>query len=160
MPPRPRPLPRPANRQASDRTQQIASSSTTHAVPVAKSDRELELDKGDELFLRNRYMTTKDWKKLDKQTKGESGHSFDAYMERLTRILQDRLPSLPTGTRIPRSSQRPPLARPKSDEKKGIGMTVISQNGPGRQISRKSPHVGPYILADLRIRVESHRYRK
>jgi len=42
----------------------------TQAAPLAKTDRELELDKGDELFLRNRNRTAKDWKKLDKLTKG------------------------------------------------------------------------------------------
>jgi hypothetical protein len=70
MPPRPRP--RPANRPASG--QNVASSSTTRTVSLAKTDRELELDKGDELFLRNRNMTAKDWKKLDKLAKGESGY--------------------------------------------------------------------------------------
>jgi hypothetical protein len=72
MPPRPRP--RPANRQASDQTQHGASSSMTQGVSLAKTDRELELDKGDELFLRNRNRTANDWKKLDRLAKGGSGH--------------------------------------------------------------------------------------
>jgi hypothetical protein len=59
----------------------------TQAAPLAKTDRELELDKGDELFLRNRNRTAKDWKKLDKLTKGESGHLFDPYSMILMRIL-------------------------------------------------------------------------
>ena len=80
MPPRPRP--RPANRQASD--QNAASSSTTRVV---KTDRELELDKGDELFLRNRNMTAKDWKKVDRRTKGESGSTVDACLITLMRVL-------------------------------------------------------------------------
>jgi hypothetical protein len=75
MPPRPRP--RPANRQASE--QNAASSSMTRAVPLAKTDREMELDKGDEFFLRNRNRTAKDWKKLDKLAKGESGYFVDTY---------------------------------------------------------------------------------
>ncbi|KAI0304446.1 hypothetical protein B0F90DRAFT_1256637 [Multifurca ochricompacta] len=72
MPPRPRP--RPANRQASDPVQQATSSSSpnTQVLSIAKTDRELELDKGDELFIRNRNRTAKDWKKLDKLVKGES----------------------------------------------------------------------------------------
>jgi len=41
----------------------------TRAVPLAKTDREMELDKGDEFFLRNRNRTAKDWKKLDKLAK-------------------------------------------------------------------------------------------
>lgn len=73
MPPRPRPRPRPANRQASDQAQQIATSSMTQGASLAKTDRELELDKGDELFLRNRNMTANDWRKLDRLAKGESG---------------------------------------------------------------------------------------
>ncbi|KAI9512389.1 hypothetical protein F5148DRAFT_1273703 [Russula earlei] len=60
MPPRPRP--RPANRQAGDQAQR-AVSPVTQAAPLAKTDRESELDKGDELFLRNRNRTAKDWKK-------------------------------------------------------------------------------------------------
>jgi len=76
MPPRPRPRPRPANRQASDQAQQTASSSMTQGVSLAKTDRELELDKGDELFLRNRNMTANDWRTRDRLAKGESGHSF------------------------------------------------------------------------------------
>jgi len=76
MPPRPRPRPRPANRQASDQAQQTASSSVTQAVSLAKTDRELELDKGDELFLRNRNMTTNDWRKLDRLAKGEPGYLY------------------------------------------------------------------------------------
>jgi hypothetical protein len=51
----------------------------TQAESLPKTDRELEQDKGDELFLRNRNRTAKDWKKLDKLTKGESGHLFDSY---------------------------------------------------------------------------------
>jgi hypothetical protein len=47
-------------------------------VPLAKTNRELELDKGDELFLRNRNMTARDWKKVDKRTKGEFGYFVDA----------------------------------------------------------------------------------
>jgi hypothetical protein len=46
----------------------------TQAVSLAKTDRELELDKGDELFLRNRNMTANDWRKLDRRAKGEPGH--------------------------------------------------------------------------------------
>ena len=76
MPPRPRPRARPANRQASDQAQQTASSSMTQGVSLTKTDRELELDKGDELFLRNRNMTANDWRKVDRLAKGESGHSF------------------------------------------------------------------------------------
>jgi len=76
MPPRPRPRPRPANRQASDQAQQTASSSITQAVSLAKTDRELELDKGDELFLRNRNMTANDWRKMDRLAKGEPGHLY------------------------------------------------------------------------------------
>jgi hypothetical protein len=49
------------------------------AASLAKTDRELEQDKGDELFLRNRNRTAKDWKKLDKLTKGESRHLFNSY---------------------------------------------------------------------------------
>ena len=49
------------------------------AASLAKTDRDLEQDQGDELFLRNRNRTAKDWKKLDKMTKGESGHLFDLY---------------------------------------------------------------------------------
>ena len=74
MPPRPRP--RPANRQASDQT----AASSSRSVPIAKTNRELELDKGDELFLRNRNMTAKDWKKVDRRTKGESGYFVDALL--------------------------------------------------------------------------------
>lgn len=51
----------------------------TQAESLPKTDRELEQDKGDELFLRNRNRTAKDWKKLDKLTKGESGHLFGSY---------------------------------------------------------------------------------
>jgi hypothetical protein len=51
----------------------------TQAESLVKTDRELEQDKGDELFLRNRNRTAKDWKKLDKLTKGESGHPFNTY---------------------------------------------------------------------------------
>jgi hypothetical protein len=51
----------------------------TQAASLAKTDRELELDKGDELFLRNRNRTAKDWKKLDKLTKGESRHLLNSY---------------------------------------------------------------------------------
>ena len=88
MPPRPRPRPRPANRQASDQAQQTASSSSTmQAASLAKTDREQELDKGDELFLRNRNMTAKDWRKLDRQAKGESGYMFIPYSVGLTRVL-------------------------------------------------------------------------
>lgn len=46
-------------------------------VPSAKTDRELELDKGDELFLRNRNRTAKDWKRLDKLTKEQVARSSD-----------------------------------------------------------------------------------
>ncbi len=67
MPPRPRP--RPANRQASGPTQHATSSSKP--VPTAKTGRELELDKGDELFIRNRNRTAKDWQRLDRLAKGE-----------------------------------------------------------------------------------------
>jgi len=49
----------------------------TQAAPLAKTDRELELDKGDELFLRNRNRTAKDWKKLDKLTKEQVALSSD-----------------------------------------------------------------------------------
>jgi hypothetical protein len=141
MPPRPRPRPRPANRQASDQAQQTAtsSSSTTQAASLAKTDRELELDKGDELFLRNRNMTAKDWRKLDKLAKGESGHLFIPYSARLTHILQNRLATLPTRTRIRKSSPTSRLGHPESDGKQDNGMRVISQNGPGRPISRKLP---------------------
>jgi hypothetical protein len=45
----------------------------TQGASLAKTDRELELDKGDELFLRNRNMTANDWRKLDRLAKGESG---------------------------------------------------------------------------------------
>jgi hypothetical protein len=83
MPPRPRP--RPANRQASD--QNAASSSTARVVKPVKTDRESELDKGDELFLRNRNMTAKDWKKVDRRTKGESGYFVGACLITLTRVL-------------------------------------------------------------------------
>ena len=85
--PRPRPRPRPANRAASDQAQQTASSSTMQAASPTKTDRELELEKGDELFLRNRNMTAKDWRKLDRQAKGESGYMFVPYSVRLTRVL-------------------------------------------------------------------------
>ena len=85
MPPRPRP--RPANRQANGKAQNLASSSMTQAASFAKTDRELELDKGDELFLRNRNRTAKDWKKLDKLTNSESGHLFDTYSVVLMCIL-------------------------------------------------------------------------
>jgi hypothetical protein len=54
---------------------------------VVKTDRELELDKGDELFLRNRNMTAKDWKKVDRRTKGESGYFIDACLTTLMRVL-------------------------------------------------------------------------
>jgi hypothetical protein len=54
---------------------------------LAKTDREMELDKGDEFFLRNRNRTAKDWRKLDKLTKGESGHLFDSCPMILIRIL-------------------------------------------------------------------------
>src|SRR5258708_5082872 len=76
----PRPRPRPANRQASDQAQNVASSSMIQGVSLAKTDRELELNKGDELFIRNRNRTARDWKKLDKLAKGESGHLFDSYL--------------------------------------------------------------------------------
>jgi hypothetical protein len=46
----------------------------TQGVSLAKTDRELELDKGDEFFLRNRNRTANDWKKLDRLAKGGSGH--------------------------------------------------------------------------------------
>jgi hypothetical protein len=59
----------------------------TRAVPLAKTDREMELDKGDELFLRNRNRTAKDWKKLDRLGKGESGYLVDAYLITLVRVL-------------------------------------------------------------------------
>jgi hypothetical protein len=68
MPPRPRP--RPANRQANEHVQH-AVSSVTPAMSLAKTDRESELDRGDELFMRNRNRTAKDWKKLDELAKGE-----------------------------------------------------------------------------------------
>jgi len=74
MPPRPRP--RPANRQASDQVPKTASS-MTQAVPLVKTDRELELDKGDELFLRNRNRTAKDWKRLDLLEKHQADQSSD-----------------------------------------------------------------------------------
>jgi len=79
MPPRPRPRPRPANRQAGDQAHKTASS-IAQAVPLSKADRESELDKGDELFLRNRNRTAKDWKRLDllEKEKGESSKVFDA----------------------------------------------------------------------------------
>lgn len=83
MPPRPRPRPRPANRQASDQAQHAASS----VMKLAKSDRELELDKGDEYFIRNRNRSAKDWKKLDDLTKGEFGYLVDAHLARLTHVL-------------------------------------------------------------------------
>jgi hypothetical protein len=57
------------------------------AASPTKTDRELELEKGDELFLRNRNMTAKDWRKLDRQAKGESGYMFVPYSVRLTRVL-------------------------------------------------------------------------
>jgi len=65
----------------------VASSSTIQAASLAKTDRELEQDKGDEFFLRNRNRTAKDWKKLDKMTKGESGHLFNLYSVILMCIL-------------------------------------------------------------------------
>ena len=68
MPPRPRP--RPANRPVNEHVQH-AVSSVTPAVSLAKTDRESELDRGDELFMRNRNRTAKDWKKLDELAKGE-----------------------------------------------------------------------------------------
>lgn len=69
MPPRPRP--RPANRQASEPVPH-ATSSVTPAVSLAKTQRELELDRGDEFFMRNRNRTAKDWRRLDELAKGES----------------------------------------------------------------------------------------
>ena len=51
----------------------------TQAESLAKTE--------DEFFLRNRNRTAKDWKKLDKLTKGESGHLFDTYLMILMRIL-------------------------------------------------------------------------
>jgi hypothetical protein len=57
------------------------------AVPLTKTDREMELDKGDEFFMRNRNRTAKDWKKLDKLTKGESGYFVDACLITLMRVL-------------------------------------------------------------------------
>ncbi|KAH9002555.1 hypothetical protein EDB86DRAFT_2800259 [Lactarius hatsudake] len=74
MPPRPRP--RPANRQASAPTQHATSSSKP--VPIAKTGRELELDKGDELFIRNRNRTAKDWQRLDRIAKGEPRDPFSS----------------------------------------------------------------------------------
>ena len=59
----------------------------TQAVSLAKTDREVELDKGDELFLRNRNRTAKDWRKLDRLAKGEPSHTSEAYSARLTGIL-------------------------------------------------------------------------
>jgi hypothetical protein len=56
-------------------------------VPLAKTDRETELDKGDEFFIRNRNRTAKDWKKIDRLTKGESGYFVDAYLITLMRVL-------------------------------------------------------------------------
>ncbi|KAI9465518.1 hypothetical protein BJY52DRAFT_586407 [Lactarius psammicola] len=71
MPPRPRP----ANRQASGPTQGAASSSKR--VPIVKTDRELELDKGDELFIRNRNRTAKDWQRLDRLAKEQASQSSE-----------------------------------------------------------------------------------
>ncbi|KAH9065443.1 hypothetical protein EDB87DRAFT_1595903 [Lactarius vividus] len=73
MPPRPRP--RPANRQASGSTQH-ATSSSKH-VPISKTGRELELDKGDELFIRNRNRTAKDWQRLDRIAKEQTSQSLE-----------------------------------------------------------------------------------
>ncbi|KAI0269806.1 hypothetical protein BC834DRAFT_863466 [Gloeopeniophorella convolvens] len=76
MPPRPRP--RPANRQASDSAQPAGTSSITgRVVPVAKTDRDLELDKGDEFFLRNRNRTARDWQRLDRLEKERTALSSD-----------------------------------------------------------------------------------
>ncbi len=79
MPPRPRP--RPANRQANGPTQDVASSST------AKTGRELELDKGDELFIRNRNRTAKDWQRLDRLAKGESRGTPSDYSLKANLVL-------------------------------------------------------------------------
>lgn len=73
MPPRPRP--RPANRQASGLTQHAASSSKL--VTTTKTGRELELDKGDELFIRNRNRTAKDWQRLDRLAKEQASQSLE-----------------------------------------------------------------------------------
>jgi hypothetical protein len=69
MPPRPRP--RPANRQANEPVQHADTSVAAIVLPP-KTDRESELDRGDELFMRNRNRTAKDWRKLDELAKSES----------------------------------------------------------------------------------------
>ena len=74
MPPRPRP--RPANRQASGPAPHAASSSK---IPTVKTDRDLELDKGDELFIRNRNRTAKDWQRLDRLAKGEPRNAHSVH---------------------------------------------------------------------------------
>jgi hypothetical protein len=81
MPPRPRPRPRPANRQPSEPVQHAVSSDAP-VVSLAKTDRELELDRGDELFMRNRNRTAKDWRKLDALAKGESLTSYLRHAQR------------------------------------------------------------------------------
>ncbi|KAI9428317.1 hypothetical protein H4582DRAFT_788474 [Lactarius indigo] len=77
MPPRPRP--RPANRQASGPTQHAASSSKP--VPIAKTGRELEIDKGDELFIRNRNRTAKDWQRLDRIAKEQASQFLERELD-------------------------------------------------------------------------------
>ncbi|KAI0051098.1 hypothetical protein FA95DRAFT_1580837 [Auriscalpium vulgare] len=65
MPPRPRP--RPANRSTAS-----TASTSSRALENQKSEREVELDKEDVFFMRNRNRTAKDWKKLETREKGQS----------------------------------------------------------------------------------------
>ncbi|KAI0058271.1 hypothetical protein BV25DRAFT_1994402 [Artomyces pyxidatus] len=71
MPPRPRP--RPVNRQktapATSSTPEASSSKASTSADHVKTARELELDKDDEFFIRNRNRTAKDWKKLEQREK-------------------------------------------------------------------------------------------
>ncbi|KAH9049940.1 hypothetical protein EDB84DRAFT_1451888 [Lactarius hengduanensis] len=99
MPPRPRP--RPANRQASAPTQHATSSSKP--VPIAKTGRELELDKGDELFIRNRNRTAKDWQRLDRIAKEQASQSLERDMD--VDELSDDASGSPRKRRRPRQRE-------------------------------------------------------
>ncbi|KAH9042155.1 hypothetical protein EDB85DRAFT_2139510 [Lactarius pseudohatsudake] len=101
MPPRPRP--RPANRQASAPTQHATSSSKP--VPITKTGRELELDKGDELFIRNRNRTAKDWQRLDRIAKGEPRDTCSASQSLERDMDVDELSDDASGS--PRKRRRP-----------------------------------------------------
>ncbi|THH09289.1 hypothetical protein EW146_g8721 [Bondarzewia mesenterica] len=122
--PRPRPRPRPAHRQESVTNSASSISKSlltdeTGGLPStrAKSVRELELDREDTFFIKNRNRTAKEWKRLDQMEKGTLAQSITF------QVLKTPLPPL--------------CARDANLEIMQTNTVMNCPNGPGRKARRE-----------------------